>query len=128
MNKAPRPLFFALIALLVLAIVGAVIASGQFSFGSGPTLMFFDEDLSDSALGWMIAIPILVVVGMAVAVVLAGVVLITTVALAFAAIMVILALILAFTPVVVFMALPILAIYGLFKLVQRDHRSATPAV
>ncbi len=125
MNKISRPLVFALIAVLVLAIIGAVLASGPFHSGTGPTLMVFDEDLSDSALGWMIAIPILVVVGMVVVAILAGVALITTVAMAFAAIMVILALLLAFAPFVIFLAIPVLAVYGLVKLFQRDQRKVT---
>lgn len=130
MNKVSRPLIFTLVAILVLAIIGSILASGPFHSDShgGPSLMFFDEDLSDSALGWMIAIPILVIVGMVVTAVLAGVALITVVALAFAAVMVVLALLLAFTPFVIFLGLPILAIYGLVKLFQRDQPKATPAV
>ena len=127
MNKISRPLLFTLLAVLVLAIIGAVIASGPFPSASGPTLMMFDEDLSDSALGWAIAIPVLVFVGIVVTAVLAGTALITVVALAFAAVMVVLALLVAFTPVVVFLAIPVLAVYGLVKLFQRDPRRATPA-
>lgn len=127
MNKVSRPLIFTLVAILALAIIGSILASGSFHSSSGPSLMFFDEDLSDSALGWMIAIPILVIVGMVVTAVLAGAALITVVALAFAAVMVALALLLAFTPFVIFLGLPILAIYGLVKLFQRDQPKVTQA-
>ena len=127
MNKISRPLIFTLLAVLILAIVGAVIASGPFFTGAGPTLMFFDEDLSDSALGWMVAIPILVLVGIVVTAVLAGVALVTVVVLTFAAVMVSLVLLLAFTPFAIFLAIPVLAVYGLVKLFQRDHRKMTPA-
>ena len=125
MNKISRPLFYSLIALVVVAIIGVVIASGVISTGHGPTLMFFDDDLSDSALGWMIAVPIMVIVGIAVVAVLAGVAVITALALAFAAVMVVLALIVAFTPFAVVLALPVLALYGLVKLFQRDQRKMT---
>lgn len=124
MNKISRPLFFAIIVLVVLAIIGAVIASG--TFGHGPTLVMFDEDLSDSALGWMIAVPVMVLVGVLVTAVLAGVAVITAIALAFAAVMVVLALLIAFTPFAIFLALPVLAVYGLVKLFQRDQRKMTP--
>ena len=125
MKKVSRPLLGALLAVLILAVIAAVIASGPLPTGTGPTLMFFDEDLSDSALGWMLAIPILAFVGIVVTAVLAGAALITIVALALAAVMVVLALLLAFTPVALFLALPVLAVYGLVKLFQRDHRTVT---
>ena len=124
MNKVSRPLVIVLLAVLVFAIIGAILASSSFH-ADGPTLMLFDEDLSDSALGWMIAIPILIVVGVIVATVMAGVALITTVALAFAAVMVVLAVMLAFAPLVILMAIPALAIYGIIKLIQRDQRKVT---
>ena len=125
MNKISRPLFYALVVLVVLTVIGVVIASGAFNSGHGPTLMFFDEDMSDSALGWMIAVPIMVMVGVIVAAVMAGVAVVTAMALAFAAIMVVLVLLVAITPIVVFLALPFLAIYGLVKLFQRDQRQIT---
>ncbi len=127
MNKISRPLLFTLLAVLFLAIVVTVITSGPLTSGSGPTLMMFDEDLSDSALGWAIAIPILVFVGIVVTAVLAGAALITVMALAFAAILVVLAVLLAFTPFAIFVAIPVLAMYGLVKLIQRDRREVRPA-
>ena len=127
MTKISRPLLFTLLAVLLLAIVVTVIASGPLTSGSGPTLMMFDENLSDSALGWAIAIPILVFVGIIVTAVLAGAALITVMALAFAAILVVLAVLLAFTPLALFVAIPVLAVYGLVKLFQRDRRQVTPA-
>lgn len=126
MNKISRPLLFTLLAVLILAIIGAVITSGPFTLGDGPTLVIFDEDLSDSALGWALAIPIMVFVGVIVGAVLAGVAVITVVILAIAALMVVLALLMAVTPVAVFLAIPVLAVYGLVKLLQRDRRM-TPA-
>ena len=128
MTKISRPLLFTLLAVLLLAIVVTVITSGPLTSSSGPTLMMFDEDLSDSALGWAIAIPILVFVGIIVTAVLAGAALITVMALAFAAILVVLAVLLAFTPLALFVAIPVLAVYGLVKLFQRDRKPVAPAV
>ena len=127
MNKISRPLLFTLLAVLILAVVGSILASGPFHSAGGPTLMLFDEDLSDSALGWAIAIPILVFVGIVVTAVLAGAAVITVIALAFAAVLVVLAMLLAFTPFAIFLAIPVLAVYGLVKLVQRDRRQIASA-
>ena len=128
MNKVSRPLFFTLLIVLILAIVAAVIINGPLSSGHGPTLMFFDEDLSDSAFGWMIAIPILVLVGITLLAVFAGAALVAMLAVAFAAVMVVLAMLLAMTPFAIFLALPILAVYGLVKLFQCDQQRMVRAV
>ncbi len=122
MNKISHPLLFTFLAVLILAALGSIIASSPFGVGHGPTLVMFDEDLSDSALGWALAIPILVFVGVVVTAVLAGAALITVAALAFAALIIVMVMLLAFTPIIVFLGLPILAVYGLFKLIQRDQR------
>ncbi len=131
MNKVSRPLFFTLLIVLMLAIVAAVIVNGPFSLGAsghGATLMFFDEDFSDSAFGWMIAIPILVLVGITLLAVFAGAALVAMLAVAFAAVMVVLAMLLAMTPFAIFLALPILAVYGLVKLFQCDRQRMVRAV
>jgi hypothetical protein len=127
LNKISRPLLFTFLAIVILAALGSIIASSQFSSGHGPTLVMFDEDLSDSALGWALAIPIMAFVGVVVTAVLAGAALITVAALAFTAVIVVLVMLLAFTPIVVFLGLPILAVYGLFKLIQRDQRQIKSA-
>ena len=130
MNKVSRPLFFTLLVVLMLAIVAAVIVNGPLSSGAsghGPTLMFFDEDLSDSAFGWMIAIPVMIVVALVVTAVMAGAALIAMLAVAFAAVMVVLVMLLAMTPFAIFLALPILAVYGLVKLFQRDQQRMVPS-
>jgi uncharacterized membrane protein len=132
MNKISRPLVYALIAVLVLAVVAAVIASGHLSigssdFGHGPSLIIFDEDMSDSVFGWFIAIPILIVVAIAVAVILAAVAVFTLAVLILAVVVAILGLALAATPVLLFLSIPFLAIYGFVKLVQRDKRTMQAA-
>ena len=127
MKNISRPFLYILVAVLVLAAISAFMAYGPFGAGSHSIVMF-DEDISDSALGWMIAIPVMIIVGILVGAVMAGVVVVTGFALAFAAIMVILGMLLAFTPVLLFLAIPVLAIYGLVKLFQRDERQIARSV
>jgi hypothetical protein len=132
MNKISRPLVYVLLAVLVLAVVAAVIASGHLSigsseFGHGPSLIIFDEDMSDSVFGWFIAIPILIVVAIAVAIILAAVAVFTLAVLIFAAVIALLGLALAASPIVILLATPFLAIYGFVKLIQRDKRTMQAA-
>lgn len=129
MNKISRPLVSRpLLITLAVALVITALAMGlavtHESGGMDGSLMFFDHDLSDSAFGWVIAIPILLLVAIIVAAVCAGAALITVVALVFAAIITVLALVLAMTPIAIFLAIPVLAIYGLVKLFQRQPSPA----
>ena len=120
MNTTSRPLVITLAGVLVIVALAVGLATLHESGGMDGSLMLFDHDLSDSALGWAIAIPILVLVAVIVAVVCAGAALLTVVALAFAAVITVLALLLAMAPVAIFLAIPVLAVYGLVKLFQRD--------
>ena len=120
MNKTSRPLIVTLAVVLAIAVAAVGLAYTHESGGINGSLMFMDHDLSDSALGWAIAIPVLLLVAVIVAAVLAGATLVTVVALIFAAIITVLALLLAMAPVVVLMAIPLLALYGFIKLVPRN--------
>ena len=115
-----RPLVITLAGVLVIVALAVGLATLHNSGGIDGSLLLFDHDLSDSAFGWAIAIPILVLVAVIVAVVCAGAALLTVVALAFAAVITVLALLLAMAPVAIFLAIPVLAVYGLVKLFQRD--------
>ena len=115
-----RPLVITLAGVLVIVALAVGLATLHNSGGMDGSLMLFDHDLSDSAFGWAIAIPILVLVAVIVAVVCAGAALLTVVALAFAAVITVLALLLAMAPVAIFLAIPVLAVYGVVKLFQRD--------
>ena len=119
MNKISRPLLIVLAVVLVIAALGLGLAITHEGGGMDGTLMLFNNDMSDSALGWAIAIPILLFVGAIVIVVLAGAALVTVVALVFAAVITVLALMLAMTPFAIFLAIPVLAIYGLVKLFNK---------
>lgn len=125
MNEVSHPpvsrlLLAALAVVLVLAAMAMGLAALHQSGSMDGNLMLFDHDLSDSAFGWMVAIPILLLVAVIVAVVCAGAVLLTVVALVFATVITVFAMLLAMAPVAIFLAIPVLAIYGLVKLFQRN--------
>lgn len=124
MNKTSRPLLAVLAVVLLVVAVSMGLAVTHERGGMDGSLMFFDHDLSDSAFGWAIAIPILFLVGVIVVAVCAGAAMLTVVALVFAAVLTILALLLAITPLAVFLAIPVLAVYGLVKLTQRQPARA----
>ena len=117
---ASRALLITLAVVLLIVALAMGLATLHESGGMDGSLLLFDHDLSDSAFGWAIAIPILVLVAVIVAVVCAGAALLTVVALAFAAVITVLALLLAMAPVAIFLAIPVLAVYGVVKLFQRD--------
>ena len=120
MNKMPRTLIVTLAVVLVIAAAAAGLAYTHESGAINGSLLFLDQDLSDSALGWAIAIPVLLLVAVIVAAVLAGTALVVVFALIFAAIITVLALLFAMAPVVILTAIPVLALYGFIKLVQRN--------
>jgi hypothetical protein len=127
MKKISRPLVFTLVAVVALAVLSFALANHFGATDHGVHLVMFDEDLSDSPLGWLIAIPVMIFVGILLVAVFAGVAMIVTAALAFAAVMVVLAMTLAFTPLAIFFGLPLLMIYGVYKLIQRDRRAMQAA-
>ncbi len=115
-----RSLLAALAVVLLVAAIAMGLAAMHQSGWMDGNLMLFDHELSDSALGWAIAIPILLLVAVIVAVVCAGAALLTVVALAFAAVITVFALLLAMAPFAILLAIPVLAVYGLVKLFQRS--------
>ncbi len=129
-SKTPLTRTFLLIALAV-TILGALawmMASGHDAGWHDGSLMMFDEDLSDSVLGWAIAIPILIVTAVFVAIVLAGTGVLVAGVLAVALLVTLLTLAFAFAvailPFALFLAVPVLALVGLVKLCSRPARIA----
>ncbi len=120
MNKMSRPLLITLAVVLVITALAVGLAYSHESGAIGGSLMFMDHDLSNSALGWAIAIPVLLLVAVIVAAVLAGAAAVTVFALILAAVITVIALLLALAPVVVLLVIPVLALYGFIKLVQRN--------
>jgi len=127
MNKPKiiRPLL--LLALLAVVVIGALallLANGHSAGFHDGSLMMFDEDLSDSALGWAIAIPILLVTAVLVVMVLAGtgvlVAGVLAVVLVATLLIMVLATVMAILPLLAFVAVPILAMVGLVKLLSRQ--------
>jgi hypothetical protein len=122
-TSSSRKVVFAVVILLAIAI-GAIALSSWFAGVVEPgTLIMFDDDYSDSVLGWVIAIPILVVTAIVVVFVLAGTGVMVVGALAVAVVATVLAilfsLLLAFLPMAIVLAVPILAVVGLVKLLSK---------
>ena len=125
MDKTSRPLLIVLAVVLVVTGLSVGLAVSHEYAAMGGSLMLFDHDLSDSAFGWLIAIPVMLLVAIVVIAVCAGAALLTVVALVFAAVIGVAALVLAMTPFAVFLVIPVLAVYGLVKLFQRKSAQAT---
>jgi ABC-type phosphate/phosphonate transport system permease subunit len=114
---------FLLGALFVVSVMAlALYFSSNSDVLGGGRLVFFDEDYSDSFLGWLVAIPILILTFLLVGVVLAatGVVVVGTLAMALVATVVALlfAFLLSVLPFALLIAIPILAFVGLLKLLR----------
>ena len=124
MRKISRPLLITLAVVLVIVAISMGLAATHVSGDMDGSLMFFDHDLSDSAFGWVIAIPILLLVGIIVIAVCAGAALLTVATVVMAVVITVFALMLALTPVAIFLAIPLLAIYGLVKMCQRQPLQA----
>lgn len=126
--NAPSPLLarHALMLVLLLLCVAAALALWHSQTGMTGHLIMFDEDLSDSFIGWVIAIPI-VVVALVVAVLALLFALVLTVFLVVVALaLALFGILVGLAPVVAFFAIPVLAVVGLVKLVERK-RSAPAA-
>ncbi len=85
-------------------------------------LMMFDHDLSDSMIGWMIAIPILIIVAIVTVAILFGVAILVAGIVAMAVVIALIAtvfgLIMAVLPLAVLLAVPVLIVVGIVKLVS----------
>jgi len=126
MNKPKiiRPLLFVLLAVVVIGVLALLLANGHSAGLYDGSLMMFDEDMSDSALGWAIAIPILLLTAVLVVMMLAGtgvvVAGVLAVVLVATFLIMVLATVIAILPLLVFIAVPILAMVGLVKLLSRQ--------
>ncbi len=125
--KLSRPLIFVLVLLAIVLVLALVLATGHQTGMFSGNLVLFDEDLSDSVLGWAIAIPILILAFTLVVVVLTGAGVIVAGALALALVAVLLcaifAILMAVLPFAAFLAVPILVVVGLVKLLSNRSRS-----
>ena len=124
MRTTRKVLIFLLLSTIVLVGLAFLFASMSGSFGADHALMFFDEDLSDSVIGWMIAIPVVLVaiVFTVIALALAGIV------VAFAMVMVLVitlvvavfGVLLGLIPIAAFLAVPAAIVWAIVKVNRRN--------
>ena len=123
-----RKVIFGVVVLLAVAVAAVALSIWLAGSVEPGTLVWFDDDISDSALGWAIAIPVLILTAILVAVVLAGTGVMVVGALALAVVAsivaVLFALLLVFLPFAIFIAIPILVVVGLVKLMSKPARTA----
>lgn len=126
-SRFTRVFMFLLLAALLLLAVSIGLSAYFGEHAHNGSLMMFDEDMSDSAVAWFVAIPIVVVVLAITALVTIGVLMLALLAVLVAVVFGLLAAVvgvgLTLLPLVIFLAFPVLAIYGFVKLIQRDNRS-----
>ncbi len=127
MTKPARTWLLALLGVAVVFALGFALFQWNAAHEFPGSIVIGDHDLSDSPYGWLIAIPILFLVGMLLAVIFAGVAAIVVLALGLAAVLVVLGLTLAATPFVLILGIPALAIYGFIKLLERDRKAMQAA-
>jgi len=127
-TSSSRKVILGVVVLLAVAVAAVALSAWLAGSVEPGTLVWFDDDISDSALGWAIAIPVLILTAILVAVVLAGTGVMVVGALALATVAsivaVLFALLLVFLPFAIFIAIPILAVVGLVKLMSKPARTA----
>ncbi len=123
-----RKVVFTVIALTAIVVIAIALSAWLAGTAEPGTLIFFDDDLSDSAFGWAIAIPILILTAILVAFILAGTGVMVVGALAMAVVAtivaVVFALLMVFLPLAIFLAVPILAVIGLVKIMSKPANTA----
>lgn len=121
-SSTTRVLLWLLIAVLALVAVSFLMVHLHNAQQWDGGLVMFNHDLSDSVLGWMIAVPILIVVAIVVVAVLMGVAIlvagIVAMALVIALLAVVFALLMTVLPFALLLAVPVLIIWGIVKLVS----------
>jgi hypothetical protein len=126
MTKTTKVLLTLLVCTIILVALSLFLAHMGSSGDLGGSLMFDDMDLSDSVLGWMIAIPILLVTLALVVFVMLSVGVMTAVivvlAVAFGLVAAVFGILFALLPVVAFFAVPVLIIWGIVKLASRNAK------
>ena len=125
-SRFTRVLVFVILATLLLVAVSIGLSSYFGEHAHNGSLMLFDEDISDSAVAWFVAIPIVVVVLAIAALVTIGALLlalvVTLAAIALGVLAAFVGVLLAVAPLLIILALPVLAVYGFVKLMQRNNR------
>jgi hypothetical protein len=121
-----KVLGFMLVCLIVLVAFSILMVSlhetGNWSGG----LVFGDSDVSDSLIGWMIAIPVLIITAVIVTVAMIGVGIILAAVVAMVIVLALVALVFGLAivvlPMAAFIAIPVLIVWGIVKLVSNNQR------
>jgi hypothetical protein len=115
-----------LIGLIILVGISLLMvslhAAGNWSGG----LMLGNNDVSDSLIGWMIAIPVIVITMALVTLIMIGVGIILAAVVAMilviALVAVVFGLVMAVLPIAAFVAVPVLIVWGIVKLLTNNAR------
>ncbi len=116
-----KPVRWLLAGLLLMLLLAALAGFAVHSFGPHGSILIDDMDLSDSMLGWMIAIPILICVAIMMVVIFAGVGVLVAGALVLALGGVAIAALIFMLPVLLFLAIPLMVLIGLVRLLTRPR-------
>lgn len=123
MTRTTRNLIFVLAGIAALIALSFALFHWHAASEFPGSMMIDGHDLSDSPWGFLIAIPILFLVGLILTAVFAGVTVVVVFALGIAALAVCAGLVLALTPFALLLGIPALAIYGVVKLLERDRKA-----
>jgi hypothetical protein len=132
LTRLQKFLLWTLFGVLVVVGLSALLAHAHSVNDWGTHVMLFDQDMSDSILGWLIAIPAVMLATVIVIVALAGTGIILAGVFAMVLVIAILALVvaIAFTvlPLAAFFAVPILFVWMIVRFAKRkDARTAQMA-
>jgi hypothetical protein len=132
LTRLQKFLLWMLFGVVVLVGLSALLAYAHSANDWGSHVMIFNEDMSDSVLGWMIAIPAVMLTAVIVVVVLAGTGLLLAGVLAMTIMIAVLAVVLglafAVLPLAAFFAVPILFVWMVVRFAKRkDERQAQAA-
>jgi len=116
-----KPLRWLLAGLLFMLLLTALAGFAVHSFGPHGSILIDDMDLSDSMLGWMIAIPILTCVAIMLVVIFAGVGVIVAGVLTLVLGGLAVAALIFMLPVLLFLAIPLMVLIGLVRLFTRPR-------
>ncbi len=121
MNNLSKPVRWLLAGILLMAVMAGLAWLLIQSLPHHHGIMIDDMDMSDSALGFVIAGVVMVVVGVILTVVFAGVGLLLAGVFALVVGGLAIAAVIALLPVLLFLAIPFLALYGLIRLATRPR-------
>ena len=124
MTTTRKVLLFLLLATVALVGTAFLLANNSGLFGTDHALMLFDEDLSDSVVGWMIAIPIVVVAMIFTVIVLALAGIVVALAMAMvlmiALVVAVFGVLLGLIPIAAFLAVPAAIVWAIIKVNRRN--------